>query len=63
MSELIELDEVARRLRMPYRYVRDRLLKSGRFPAPALNLSQRMRRWDVRDVDAWLERERQEQAR
>ena len=60
---LIDLTEIATMTHLPRRYVRDRLVKSGGFPAPALSLSQRIRRWDRQDVAEWIERQAKELAR
>lgn len=34
-------------------YVTDRLTKQPGFPSPVINRSRRLRRWLVRDVEAW----------
>ncbi len=60
---LIDLDDISRLLKLPRNYVRDKLVKSGGFPPPAISLSQRMRRWDESAVLAWLERQKREQDR
>jgi predicted DNA-binding transcriptional regulator AlpA len=63
MSDLIDITEIAQRLRLPRNYVRDKLVKSGNFPPPALSLSQRVRRWKESDVQEWVERQHAEQCR
>lgn len=63
MSELIDITEIAQRLKLPRNYVRDKLVKNGDFPAPALSLSQRIRRWKESDVAEWVERQHSEQLR
>lgn len=63
MSELIDITEIAERLKLPRNYVRDKLVKSGSFPAPALSLSQRVRRWKESDVQAWIDQQHAEQCR
>lgn len=63
MSELIDITELAQALKLPRNYVRDSLVKKPDFPRPALNLSQRVRKWDAQDVRQWIERHRQEEAR
>jgi predicted DNA-binding transcriptional regulator AlpA len=35
-------------------YVTDNLTKQPRFPAPTVNLSQKLRRWDADEVKAYL---------
>ncbi len=39
-------------------YVRDRLVKRIGFPRPALDLSQKTRKWDKADFEKWLENEK-----
>ncbi len=54
--ELMTIDEVAERLRVPVLTVRW-LRQEGRF-APAIKVGRRLV-WDVKDVDAWLEAQRE----
>ena len=54
--ELMTIDEVADRLRVPVLTVRW-LRQEGRF-APAIKVGRRLA-WDVKDVDAWLEAQRE----
>lgn len=61
--KLLDLTEIAELLKLPRLYVRDRLVKSGNFPAPAVSLSQRIRRWNEADVQAWIERQHAEATR
>lgn len=63
VNNLLDLTEVAEIPNLPRTYVRDKLVKSGGFPAPALSLSQRMRRSEGSAVMAWVEQQKQEQAR
>lgn len=63
MSELIDTKQIAEILKVRHEYVRDKLVKSGNFPPPALSLSQRMRRWKASDVAAWIDQQHAEQCR
>jgi len=55
VSALVNLHDIAGLLGMEYRQVRDRVTKRPDFPRPALNLSQRTRRWDRSKVQAWID--------
>jgi predicted DNA-binding transcriptional regulator AlpA len=63
VSNLIDITEIAERLKVPRNYVRDKLVKNGSFPPPAISLSQRIRRWEESAVQEWIEQQKQEQAR
>lgn len=54
MSELLTLDDIAARVGESRSYIRDRVVKRGDFPRPALSLSQKVRKWAAQDVDKWL---------
>ncbi len=54
--ELLTIEEVAERLRVSVLTVRW-LRQDGRF-APAIKVGRRLM-WDTRDVDAWLEAQRE----
>jgi excisionase family DNA binding protein len=54
--ELMTIDEVAERLRVPVLTIRW-LRQEGRF-APAIKVGRHLV-WDVKDVDAWLEAQRE----
>lgn len=54
--ELLTIDEVAERLRVPVLTIRW-LRQEGRF-APAIKVGRRLVR-DVKDVEAWLEAQRE----
>jgi excisionase family DNA binding protein len=53
---LMTIDEVAQRLRVPVLTIRW-LRQEGRF-VPAIKVGRRLV-WDARDVDAWIERQRE----
>lgn len=57
-EELLSLDDLALRVGQSRQYARDKLVKRTDFPRPALALSQKVRKWSVKDVDAWLERQK-----
>ena len=57
MSQLIDITEIADILKVRREYVRDRVVRRPDFPAPALTLSQRVRRWRREDVEAWAMRD------
>jgi predicted DNA-binding transcriptional regulator AlpA len=63
VSNLIDITEIATRLKLRREYVRDKLVKTGDFPRPAMSLSQRIRRWRAEDVTAWLEQQERGAAR
>lgn len=56
MQQLMTIDEVAERLRVPVLTIRW-LRQEGRF-APAIKVGRRLV-WDVRDLDAWVELQRE----
>ena len=62
-EELLSLDDLALRVGQSRQYARDKLVKRTDFPRPALALSQKVRKWSVKDVDAWLERQKLRLAR
>lgn len=57
MNQLIDITEIAELLKVRREYVRDRVVRRPDFPAPALTLSQRVRRWRREDVEAWAMRD------
>lgn len=63
MSNLLDLTDIAERLQLRRDYVRDKLVKLGDFPRPAINISQRIRRWEEQAIQAWLEQQKQGAAR
>lgn len=63
MPELIGITEICERLNLTRDYVRDRLVKRVDFPRPSLALSQKCRRWNRDDFEAWLRSESKKQRR
>ena len=55
---LVTTKQIAEILGMTPVYVRDKLVKRPDFPRPALSLSQKMRMWDQRDLEAWVNSKR-----
>ena len=53
---LIDTGGIAKLLGVSRAHVTDRLTKAPTFPAPVIDLSQRMRRWDREQVLAWMSR-------
>lgn len=62
MSELLTPEEIADMLKVSPRIVKERVLRSPDFPRPAVDLSQKCRRWSKMDVDAWIARSRETSA-
>ena len=52
-AHLVDTAAIAQLLGMSRAHVTDRLSKRPDFPAPAVNLSQKARRWRLQDVMAW----------
>lgn len=63
MTELLDTKAIASILGVTHAYARDRVVRNPSFPRPCLALSQKIKRWSATDVEAWLSRERQRQAR
>lgn len=61
--DLIDLDAIATMTGAKRSYTRDSIVKRPDFPRPSLALSQKMRRWNRQDVERWLERQMQRNAR
>jgi len=59
VSNLIDITEIAQRLKLRREYVRDKLVKTGDFPRPAINISQRIRKWEEDAIQAWLDQQKQ----
>lgn len=63
MTPLLDTSDIASMLGVSTKHVRERLVHTPDFPRPTLALSQKMRRWDVQDISAWLEKQRKKCAR
>lgn len=50
----VDTAEIADMLDVTREYVTDKLTKRADFPAPIVNRSRRLRRWDRKDVEAWM---------
>ena len=58
VSKLIDTGDIARLLGVKRATVTNQLIKAPSFPVPAINLSQRIRRWHAAEVLAWIETSR-----
>ena len=54
MSETIDTAGIAELLACTRAHATTRVVKQPGFPAPVLNLSQRLRRWNRAEVEAYL---------
>ena len=54
MSETLDTAQIAQMLGITREYVTDNLTKRSGFPAPSVNLSQKLRRWKASEVNAWI---------
>lgn len=53
MPDLITYTDISRMLGISLGHARNRLTKRPDFPEPAVNISQRLRRWRKDDVLRW----------
>lgn len=51
--------DIAEELGVTREYVTDKLVKRPGFPAPAIDVSQRLRRWRIEDVRRYLSQRRE----
>ena len=58
MSSLIDTRAIAEILGLSARHVRENLVNQPGFPRPAVQLSIKSRRWDLGDVQLWLDKQR-----
>lgn len=56
MDDQMDTADIAALLKCTRDYVTDKLVKQRGFPAPRVNLSQKLRRWDRAEVLQWIER-------
>lgn len=63
MTELLTPAEIADMLKVTPRIVREQVVRSDSFPPPAINLSQKTRRWSRLDVEAWIAKKARQNAR
>lgn len=52
--DLLDTGDIATLLGVSRQYITDHLSKTPKFPAPVINLSQKLRRWDRAEVYAFL---------
>ncbi len=55
---MLNYADIGKMLNLKANYVRDKLVKRVGFPRPALDLSQKTRKWDKADFEKWLENEK-----
>ncbi len=60
---LLDTASIAEMLGLSVRHVRERLVNEPHFPRPTVQLSVKTRRWDAKDVAAWIEKQRKKCAR
>lgn len=61
--DTITLDDIASSLKLKKDYVRDKVVKRPDFPRPAVSLSQKTRRWNPDDFNAWMQSQKSRLAR
>lgn len=54
MTDMIGTKEIATMLGVSREHCVNRIIKRPDFPRPAIDLSQRMRRWKRQDVMRWM---------
>lgn len=55
--DMMTLQQVAEKMNVPYPYLRDKISKQPDFPSPAINYSQKMRRWKRSDIDRYMKKQ------
>jgi predicted DNA-binding transcriptional regulator AlpA len=55
-ADLISTEEIAKMLGVSRAHATGRIVKRPDFPKPAVNISQRLRRWERRAVERWAAR-------
>lgn len=63
MTELLTPQEIADILKVPLRIAQEQVLRTSSFPPPAINLSQKVRRWYRQDVEDWIAKKAKQNAR
>lgn len=56
MTALVDTGDIARMLGVTRATVTDRISKRADFPKPAVNLSQRLRKWRLDEVQHYLKK-------
>jgi predicted DNA-binding transcriptional regulator AlpA len=56
-------EEIANELKYKPEYVRDTIVKRADFPRPAINLSQKARKWDKEDFEKWIDKQKKKLSR
>ena len=60
---LIDTTAISEMLGLSVRHVREKLVNAPHFPRPTIQISIKTRRWDVKDVQRWIEAQRKKCAR
>ena len=60
---MLDTAAISEMLGLSVRHVRERIVNDPQFPRPAIQVSIKTRRWDLRDVNKWLESQRKKCAR
>ncbi len=60
---LLDTSSIAEMLGLSVRHVRERVVTAPHFPRPAVQISVKTRRWDMADVQRWLDSQRKKCAR
>lgn len=63
MTELLTPQEIADMLKVPLRIAKEQVLRTNSFPPPAINLSQKTRRWLRSDVEGWINKKARQNSR
>lgn len=60
---LVNTSDISNLLGLSVRHVREKVVTAPHFPRPAVQISIKTRRWDMADVQRWLEAQRKKCAR
>lgn len=60
---LVAVADIAKLLGLSPRHVRERLVNKAGFPRPRIVLSTKTRRWDMDDIQTWVEQQKKKCAR
>ena len=60
---LVNTSDISNLLGLSVRHVREKVVTAPHFPRPAVQISIKTRRWDMADVQRWLDAQRKKCAR
>lgn len=60
---LLDTTAISNLLGLSVRHVREKVVTAPHFPRPAVQISVKTRRWDMADVQRWLDAQRKKCAR